>query len=127
MDGVGLARGRLQRFNGVEPILRGQAIAVAIRGGLLTATQNATHDIDYYGLQHDTPVDHGTTHLSVVDQWGGAASITSTVSGLELALASLQPASHRPRSRPAPADEISPGQPHLGQSRHGPEDGRNFQ
>ncbi|RSH90260.1 hypothetical protein EHS25_001594 [Saitozyma podzolica] len=42
-------------------------------------TDNATHDIDYYGLQHDTPVDHGTTHLSVVDQWGGAASITSTV------------------------------------------------
>jgi hypothetical protein len=50
----------------------------------LTPSQDATHEIDYYGLQHDTPVDHGTTHLSVVDQWGGAASITSTVSELAL-------------------------------------------
>ncbi|WRT65034.1 gamma-glutamyltransferase [Kwoniella shivajii] len=40
---------------------------------------NRTHEIDYYGLQHDTPIDHGTTHLSVLDQWGGAASVTSTV------------------------------------------------
>ncbi|WVF70079.1 gamma-glutamyltransferase [Kwoniella sp. CBS 6097] len=40
---------------------------------------NHTHDIDYYGLKHDTPIDHGTTHLSVLDQWGGAASVTSTV------------------------------------------------
>ncbi|RXK42215.1 gamma-glutamyltransferase [Tremella mesenterica] len=40
---------------------------------------NQTHDMDYYGLQHGTPVDYGTTHLSVVDQWGGAASVTSTV------------------------------------------------
>lgn len=41
--------------------------------------QNSTHDTAYYGLQHDTPIDHGTTHLSVLDKWGGAASITSTV------------------------------------------------
>lgn len=41
--------------------------------------QNGTHDADYYGLHTDTPVDHGTTHLSVLDRWGGAASITSTV------------------------------------------------
>lgn len=41
--------------------------------------QNATHDAAYYGLKHDTPIDHGTTHLSVLDQWGGAASVTSTV------------------------------------------------
>ncbi|WVW78752.1 gamma-glutamyltransferase [Kwoniella bestiolae CBS 10118] len=40
---------------------------------------NETHEIDYYGLQHDTPIDHGTTHLSVLDRWGGAASVTSTV------------------------------------------------
>ncbi|OCF41169.1 gamma-glutamyltransferase [Kwoniella heveanensis CBS 569] len=40
---------------------------------------NHTHDIDYYGLKHDTPIDHGTTHLSVLDKWGGAASVTSTI------------------------------------------------
>ncbi|WWC67679.1 gamma-glutamyltransferase [Kwoniella pini CBS 10737] len=40
---------------------------------------NRTHPIEYYGLQHDTPIDHGTTHLSVLDQWGGGASVTSTV------------------------------------------------
>ncbi|WWC59190.1 gamma-glutamyltransferase [Kwoniella dejecticola CBS 10117] len=40
---------------------------------------NKTHPIEYYGLQHDTPIDHGTTHLSVLDQWGGGASVTSTV------------------------------------------------
>ncbi|WWC87225.1 gamma-glutamyltransferase [Kwoniella dendrophila CBS 6074] len=40
---------------------------------------NHTHEIDYYGLQHDTPIDHGTTHLSVLDQWGGGVSVTSTV------------------------------------------------
>ncbi|WWD22066.1 gamma-glutamyltransferase [Kwoniella shandongensis] len=42
-------------------------------------TDNQTHGPDYYGVQHDTPVDHGTTHLSVMDKWGGAASVTSTV------------------------------------------------
>ncbi|OCF59095.1 gamma-glutamyltransferase [Kwoniella mangroviensis CBS 10435] len=42
-------------------------------------SDNQTHEIDYYGLQHDTPIDHGTTHLSVLDKWGGAASVTSTV------------------------------------------------
>lgn len=41
--------------------------------------QNSTHDPAYYGLKHDTPIDHGTTHLSVLDRWGGAASVTSTV------------------------------------------------
>jgi gamma-glutamyltranspeptidase/glutathione hydrolase/leukotriene-C4 hydrolase len=35
--------------------------------------------MEYYGLHTDTPVDHGTTHLSVLDRWGGAASVTSTV------------------------------------------------
>jgi gamma-glutamyltranspeptidase/glutathione hydrolase/leukotriene-C4 hydrolase len=44
-----------------------------------TDPQNVTHDGDYYGLKHDTPGDHGTTHMSTVDRWGGAASITSTV------------------------------------------------
>ncbi|ORX34374.1 putative gamma-glutamyltranspeptidase 1 precursor [Kockovaella imperatae] len=45
-------------------------------------TDNTTHDYKYYGLVHDTPIDKGTTHLSVVDQWGGAASVTSTVNGI---------------------------------------------
>ncbi|KAL7424566.1 hypothetical protein Q5752_000250 [Cryptotrichosporon argae] len=40
---------------------------------------NVTHGVDYYGLQYDTPVDHGTTHLSIVDRWGGAVTLTSTV------------------------------------------------
>lgn len=40
---------------------------------------NHTHKPEYYGLDSTTPPDHGTTHLSVVDQWGGAASVTSTV------------------------------------------------
>ncbi|TYJ52700.1 gamma-glutamyltransferase [Cryptococcus floricola] len=42
-------------------------------------TDDATHSADYYGLQYDTPIDHGTTHISVADQWGGAASVTSTI------------------------------------------------
>lgn len=46
--------------------------------------QNETHSADYYGLQYDTPIDHGTTHLSAVDKWGGAASVTSTVSSYPL-------------------------------------------
>ena len=41
--------------------------------------QNHTHPLEYYGLQFDTPIDHGTTHLSIVDSNGGAASVTSTV------------------------------------------------
>lgn len=47
---------------------------------LIIFEQNETHTADYYGLQYDTPIDHGTTHLSTVDKWGGAASVTSTVS-----------------------------------------------
>ena len=47
----------------------------------LIAPQNMTHTYDYYGLKHDTPIDKGTMHLSVLDQWGGAISMTSTVSG----------------------------------------------
>ena len=44
--------------------------------------QNTTHEAGFYGLEHDTPADHGTTHLSVTDQWGGAVAMTSTVSQL---------------------------------------------
>lgn len=42
--------------------------------------KNSTHKIDYYGMEHESIEDHGTTHLSVVDQWGGVAAVTSTVS-----------------------------------------------
>ncbi|WVQ84044.1 gamma-glutamyltransferase [Cryptococcus sp. DSM 104549] len=61
--------GRFEEFYGKE-------WADEVRGKI---TDNGTHKADYYGLQYDTPIDHGTTHLSVADQWGGAASITSTV------------------------------------------------
>ena len=50
----------------------------------LIVLQKKTFGADYYGLEHDTPTDHGTTHLSVVDQWGGAASVTSTVCSLKI-------------------------------------------
>jgi gamma-glutamyltranspeptidase/glutathione hydrolase/leukotriene-C4 hydrolase len=40
---------------------------------------NTTHEPGYYGLETEPITDSGTTHLSVVDQWGGAASVTSTV------------------------------------------------
>ncbi|KAK4688922.1 hypothetical protein P7C73_g1180, partial [Tremellales sp. Uapishka_1] len=42
-------------------------------------TDNTTHEIGYYDVKYDTPVDGGTTHLNTVDQWGGAAAVTSTV------------------------------------------------
>lgn len=38
-----------------------------------------THEPEYYGLDDVTPPDHGTTHIAVLDDSGGAASITSTV------------------------------------------------
>lgn len=38
-----------------------------------------THGPSHYGLVTETPADHGTTHLSVMDRWGGAASVTSTI------------------------------------------------
>lgn len=47
---------------------------------MIADEENNTHGVEYYGLQHDTPVDHGTMHLSVADRFGGAVSITSTVS-----------------------------------------------
>lgn len=30
-------------------------------------------------MEFDHIEDHGTTHLSVVDKWGGVAAVTSTV------------------------------------------------
>jgi gamma-glutamyltranspeptidase/glutathione hydrolase/leukotriene-C4 hydrolase len=40
---------------------------------------DTTHGPDYYGLNTESLNDSGTTHLSIIDQWGGAASVTSTV------------------------------------------------
>lgn len=41
--------------------------------------QDRTHKLSYYNPQFDILEDHGTTHLSVIDQWGGAVSLTTTV------------------------------------------------
>lgn len=41
-------------------------------------SQNTTHTADYYHPVFDVPSDSGTTHLSVIDRWGGAVSLTST-------------------------------------------------
>lgn len=37
------------------------------------------HDPAYYGTANLLPGDHGTSHISVVDQWGGAVACTETV------------------------------------------------
>ncbi|KAG8959826.1 hypothetical protein FRC00_001207 [Tulasnella sp. 408] len=41
--------------------------------------QDTTHDPLYYRPVFDTPPDHGTTHITVIDQDGMAVSLTSTV------------------------------------------------
>ena len=40
--------------------------------------QDTTHKASHYHPVFDVPVDSGTTHMSVVDKWGGACSLTST-------------------------------------------------
>ncbi|KAI0043654.1 gamma-glutamyltranspeptidase [Auriscalpium vulgare] len=42
-------------------------------------TDDRTHSPDYYQPVFDVPEDHGTSHVSVADQDGMAASVTSTV------------------------------------------------
>ncbi|EPQ26110.1 uncharacterized protein PFL1_06318 [Pseudozyma flocculosa PF-1] len=42
-------------------------------------TDDATHPLAYYGPKFDIVDDHGTMHLSVVDEHGGAVALTSTV------------------------------------------------
>ncbi|POY74464.1 putative Gamma-glutamyltransferase [Rhodotorula taiwanensis] len=50
--------------------------ADAVRANI---TDDRTHKLAYYNPQFDIDEDHGTTHLSVIDQWGGAVSLTTTV------------------------------------------------
>ncbi|BGP56748.1 hypothetical protein JCM8202v2_004378 [Rhodotorula sphaerocarpa] len=50
--------------------------AEAVRANI---TDDRTHKLSYYNPQFDIDEDHGTTHLSVIDQWGGAVSLTTTV------------------------------------------------
>ncbi|KAJ9108666.1 hypothetical protein QFC20_003365 [Naganishia adeliensis] len=42
-------------------------------------TDDTTHTASHYNPVFDVPVDSGTTHMSVIDKWGGACSLTSTV------------------------------------------------
>ncbi|KAK4057313.1 hypothetical protein OIO90_001810 [Microbotryomycetes sp. JL221] len=42
-------------------------------------TDDRTHHINYYHPRFDLKEDHGTTHLSAIDKWGSAISLTSTV------------------------------------------------
>ncbi|ORY26867.1 nucleophile aminohydrolase [Naematelia encephala] len=69
---------RLERFATKEWAEGVRELITASRFSIIRR-QNSTHNASYYGLQQDTPEDHGTTHLSVADRWGGAASVTSTV------------------------------------------------
>ncbi|KZT59198.1 gamma-glutamyltranspeptidase [Calocera cornea HHB12733] len=41
--------------------------------------EEETHTADYYGPIFDIPADHGTTHMSVVDEDGMAVALTTTV------------------------------------------------
>ncbi|KAK4048201.1 hypothetical protein OIV83_004906 [Microbotryomycetes sp. JL201] len=50
--------------------------AKAVRANI---TDDRTHHLDYYHPRFDLREDHGTTHLSVIDQYGSAISLTSTV------------------------------------------------
>ncbi|BGP09746.1 hypothetical protein JCM10049v2_005619 [Rhodotorula toruloides] len=50
--------------------------ADAVRGNI---TDDRTHKLSYYEPRFDIKEDHGTTHLSVIDQWGGAVALTTTV------------------------------------------------
>ncbi|OLY79779.1 Gamma-glutamyltranspeptidase 1 [Smittium mucronatum] len=42
-------------------------------------TDNSTHSFEYYNPIHDISIDHGTTHLSILDKDGMAVSLTSTI------------------------------------------------
>ena len=49
---------------------------IAFRAGLIT---DGVHPPSYYGTHDLIPEDGGTSHLSVVDQWGGAVACTETI------------------------------------------------
>ena len=42
-------------------------------------SDNVTHDNIYYGGFYKNPPDPGTTHLSVLDPFGDAVSVTTTL------------------------------------------------
>ncbi|PAA80585.1 hypothetical protein BOX15_Mlig025064g1, partial [Macrostomum lignano] len=42
-------------------------------------TDDATHDVNYYGPSFEWPSDHGTTHVSLVDSEGNSVVVTSTI------------------------------------------------
>lgn len=42
-------------------------------------TDNKTHRLEYYNPKFDIHEDHGTTHLSVIDNEGNAVALTSTI------------------------------------------------
>ncbi|KAM0789373.1 hypothetical protein ACM66B_000203 [Microbotryomycetes sp. NB124-2] len=50
--------------------------ARAVRSNI---TDDRTHHLNYYHPRFDLREDHGTTHLSAIDKWGSAISLTSTV------------------------------------------------
>ncbi|XP_041455937.1 glutathione hydrolase 1 proenzyme-like isoform X1 [Lytechinus variegatus] len=56
--------------------LTSQDYADSIRARI---TDDRTHDTDYYDPSFKIVEDGGTSHISVVDQFGNAASITSTI------------------------------------------------
>ncbi|GAA5864975.1 hypothetical protein JCM8547_004257 [Rhodosporidiobolus lusitaniae] len=50
--------------------------AAAVRANI---TDDRTHPLSYYHPRFDVHTDHGTTHLSVMDRFGGGVSLTTTV------------------------------------------------
>jgi len=49
------------------------------RGVRARIDDDTTHTLEYYAPLYGVLEDHGTTHLSVVDKFGGAVAVTSTV------------------------------------------------
>ncbi|KAL1748659.1 gamma-glutamyltranspeptidase [Schizophyllum fasciatum] len=45
-------------------------------------TDDKTHPPEYYNPVYDTPIDHGTSHCSILDQDGMAVALTHTINGL---------------------------------------------
>ena len=53
--------------------------AWALEKFLLTKDNHTVTDPTYYGSRFYTEEDHGTAHLSLVDSWGNAVAVTSTI------------------------------------------------